>query len=277
MLWAAVGMILLIACVNLSNLLLARAVARGKEFAVRGALGASRGRIIRQLLIESLVLSGAGAVLGLVLALILISWLAHQGSLAVPLLATLHIDAPALGWTVFIAVFAAVLFGLAPGFRMAMVNLQEALKDTGPGAGLGRKNDRIRAVLVVSEVALACVLLVGAGLLLRSFVKVLDIDLGFQPDQSASIKVEYDDSAPNDAASAAKRGVIFQQVVASVSALPGVEAAGIGDYLPLGQNRAWGTPVPKGKTSPGRHVTRSAGLRHHSRLCARHGHSTAWP
>ena len=170
-LWAAVGMILLIACVNLSNLLLARAVARGKEFAVRGALGASRGRIIRQLLIESLVLSGAGAVLGLVLALILISWLAHQGSLAVPLLATLHIDAPALGWTVFIAVFAAVLFGLAPGFRMAMVNLQEALKDTGPGAGLDRKNDRIRAVLVVSEVALACVLLVGAGLLLRSFVR----------------------------------------------------------------------------------------------------------
>lgn len=249
-LWTAVGMILLIACVNLSNLLLARAVARGKEFAVRGALGASRGRIIRQLLIESLVLSGAGAALGFLLAVILISWLAHQGSLAVPLLATLHMDAPALAWTVFIAVFAAVLFGLAPGFRMAMVNLQEALKDTGPGAGLGRKNDRIRAVLVVSEVALACVLLVGAGLLLRSFVKVLDVDLGFQPEHSASIKVEYDDSAPNDAASAAKRGVIFQQVIASVGALPGVEAAGIGDYLPLGQNRAWGTPTPKGKTYP---------------------------
>jgi predicted permease len=168
----------------------------------------------------------------------------------VPLLATLHMDAPALGWTVFIAIFAAVLFGLAPGFRMAMVNLQEALKDTGPGAGLGRKNDRIRAVLVISEVALACVLLVGAGLLLRSFVKVLDIDLGFQPEHSASIKVEYDDSAPTPEASVAKRGVIFQQVVASISALPGVEAAGIGDYLPLGQNRAWGTPTPKGKAYP---------------------------
>ncbi|HET6181866.1 MAG TPA: ABC transporter permease [Candidatus Sulfotelmatobacter sp.] len=249
-LWGAVGMILLIACVNLSNLLLARAVARGKEFAVRGALGASRGRIIRQLLIESLVLSGAGAAIGLGLALILIFWLAHQGSLALPLLSTLHLDAAAVGWTVLIAVFAAVLFGLTPGFRMAMVNLQEALKDTGPGAGLGRKNESIRAVLVISEVALACVLLVGAGLLLRSFMKVLDIDLGFQPENSASIKVEYDDRAPTDEASAAKRSMIFQQVLDKISALPGVEAAGIGDYLPLGQNRAWGTPVPKGKTYP---------------------------
>ena len=247
LLWTAVGMILLIACVNLSNLLLARAVARGKEFAVRGALGASRGRVIRQLLIESLVLSGSGAVLGLGLAFFLISWLAHQGSLALPLLSTLRIDAQAVAWSVLIAIGAAALFGLAPGFRMAMVNLQEALKDSGPGAGLGRKNERIRSVLVVSEVALACMLLVGAGLLLRSFMRVLDVDLGFQPEHAASIRIDYNDQAKTYEEAANKRGAIFQQLLDRIAAIPGVEAAGMSDYLPLGPNREWDTPVPQGK------------------------------
>jgi predicted permease len=246
-LWCAVGAILLIAGVNLSNLLLSRTAARAKEFAVRGALGASRGRIVRQLLIESLVLSSSGAALGLGLAAALIAWLAHQGSLALPLLSTLRIDSQALGWTVLVAVFTAMMFGLLPGFRMASGNLQEALKDSGAGAGLGRKHERVRAGLVVSEVALACVLLVSAGLLMRSFLKVLDVDLGFQPDRAASIKVDYDDSAPSYEASVAKRSEIFQQVLARVSALPGVEAAGMADYLPLGPNREWDTPVPKGK------------------------------
>jgi predicted permease len=236
--------------VNLSNLLLARAAARGKEFAMRSALGASRGRLVRQLLTESLILSGAGAVLGFGLAWGLVIWLAHQGSLALPLLSTLHIDGEVLGWTVLIAVVAALLFGLFPGLRMASGNLQEALKDSGHGTSAGRRHERVRGALVIAEVALACLLLVGAGLLLRSFLKVLEIDLGFQPDHAASIKVEYDDSAPTDVARALKRGEIFQQVIARVSALPGVEAAGIVDYLPLGPNRAWGTPVPQGKTFP---------------------------
>ena len=251
-LWCAVGAILLIAAVNLSNLLLARAAARAKEFAVRGALGASRGRIVRQLLTESLVLSGAGAVLGLGLALMLIAWLAHQGSVALPLLSTLRIDGQALGWAVLVAVVTAMIFGLFPGLRIAGGNLQEVLKDSGAGAGLGRRHERVRAALVVSEIALACVLLVSAGLLLRSFLKVLDVDLGFQPERAASIKVEFDDGAPSEEASQAKRGEIFQQIIARVSALPGVEAAGFSDYLPLGPNRSWGTPVPKGKTiAPG--------------------------
>jgi predicted permease len=252
-LWAAVGAILLIACVNLSNLLLARAAARSKEFAMRGALGASRGRIVRQLLTESLVLAGCGAVVGLMLASTLVSWLGHQGAIALPLLSTLHIDGAALGWTVLIAVFAAVLFGLVPGLRMASGNLQESLKDAGPGASASRKHERIRAILVVSEVALACMLLVGAGLLLRSFMRVLDVDLGFQPDRAAAIKVLYDDSVPGDKVgdlTAAKRGVIFQQILARVGSLPGVEAVGMTDYLPLGQNRAWGTPLPKGAKRP---------------------------
>ena len=251
-LWFAVGAILLIAGVNLSNLLLARAAARAKEFAVRGALGASRGRIVRLLLMESLLLSLAGAALGLGLALILIVWLKHQGSLALPLLSTLRIDIQSLGWTVLIALFTAVIFGVLPGLRVAGGNLQEVLKDSGPGAGLGRKHERVRAALVVSEVALACVLLVSAGLLMRSFLKVLDVDLGFQPDRAAAIKIDYDDSAPSGDASQAKRGVIFQQILARVSALPGVQAAGMADYLPLGPNREWDTPVPQGKTfAPG--------------------------
>ncbi len=249
-LWSAVGMILLIACVNLSNLLLARAAARGKEFAMRSALGASRARMVRQLMTESFILSTAGALLGLGLAWALVIWLAHQGSLALPLLSTLHLDAQAFAWTVLIAMVTALLFGLMPGLRMASGNLIESLKDSGHGSSAGRKHESVRTALVIAEVALACVLLVGAGLLLRSFLKVLDIDLGFQPAQAASIRVEYDDAAPTDDARALRRRTIFEQVIARVSALPGVKAAGIVDYLPLGANRAWGTPVPQGKTFP---------------------------
>jgi len=220
---------------------------------MRGALGASRGRIVRQLMTESLILSGTGAVFGLLLAFTLVGWLAHQGAIAVPLLSTLRIDGAALGWTVLIAVFAAVLFGLMPGLRMAGGNLHESLKDTSAGSGHSRKHERIRSILVVSEVALACMLLVGAGLLLRSFMQVLDVDLGFQPERAAAVKVDYDDSVPPgspDGASIQKRTAIFQQVLSRVSAIPGVEAAGIADYLPLSQNRAWGLPFPKGVKRP---------------------------
>ncbi|HUA93375.1 MAG TPA: ABC transporter permease [Terracidiphilus sp.] len=249
-LWSAVGMILLIACVNLSNLLLARATARGKEFAMRAVLGAGRGRIVAQLLIESLVLSGAGAILGLGLAYALIFWLAHQGAIALPLLSTLHIDSAALGWTVLIAITSAILFGLLPGLRMASGNLHESLKDSGAGTGQSRKHERVRSVLVVTEVALACMLVVGAGLLLRSFLRVLDVDLGFQAERAAAIKLQYNDSAPDNDARVQKRTMIFQQVLARVSAIPGVEAAGITDYLPLGQNRSWGVPFPRGVRPP---------------------------
>ena len=252
-LWSAVGTILLIACVNLSNLLLARAASRSKEFAMRGALGASRFRIVRQLLTESLVLSLSGAVVGLGLAWLLVSWFAHQGAVALPLLSTLRIDGAALAWTLLIAVTSAVLFGLVPGLRMASGSLHESLKGSGPGSGQSRKHDRIRSILVVSEIALACLLLVGAGMLLRSFLHVLDVDLGFQPEHAAAVKVEYNDSVPGDkdgSLSAQKRAVIFQEVIARVSAIPGVEAAGVTDYLPLGQNRAWGMPWPKNGAHP---------------------------
>ncbi|HTW79498.1 MAG TPA: ABC transporter permease [Terracidiphilus sp.] len=252
-LWSAVGMILLIACVNLSNLLLARSTARSKEFAMRAALGASRARIVGQLLTESLALAVLGATAGLGLAWMLLYWLAHQNSVALPLLSTLRVDGAALAWTVLIAVVAAVLFGLAPGLRTAAGNLHESLKDTGAGSGQGRKHERFRSVLVVTEVALASVLLVSAGLLLRSFLHVLDVDLGFEPTRAAAINAVYDDSVPGDKTgdlTERKRAVIFQQMIARVESIPGVQAAGISDYLPLGQNRSWGTPLPKGVTPP---------------------------
>jgi putative ABC transport system permease protein len=240
-LWSAVGLVLLIVCVNLSNLLLARAAARSKEFALRGALGASRRRIVRQLLTESLLLSAVGSILGLGLAYAITLWLQHQTSLALPLLNDVHIDATALLWTLAIAVGTAVLFGLAPGLRMSSENLQESLKDSGGhGASDSRRHDRLRSILVISEVALACVLLVGAGLLMRSFLRVLDVDLGFKPAAAAAIKVDYDDGG-----NAGKRSAILQNVLTRIAAIPGVEHAGISDNLPFERNRCWGTPHRK--------------------------------
>jgi len=234
-LWCAVGLILLIVCVNLSNLLLARGAARSKEFAMRTALGAGRGRLLRQLLTESLMLSGLGALLGLIFAFVITTYLAHQGSIALPLLSSVRIDLAALAWTVLIAVAAAVIFGLAPGLRLSSGNLQEALKDSGHGTSLGRRHEAMRSVLIIVEIAMACVLLVGAGLLLRSFLRILDVDLGFQPSRAASISVDYDDGRDP-----AKRSVIWQEVVRRVEEIPGVETAGITDGLPMSRNRSWG-------------------------------------
>jgi predicted permease len=243
-LWCAVGLIQLIVCVNLSNLLLARSAARSKEFAMRSALGAKRGRILRQLLTESLVLSIIGACLGLGGAWAVLAWLSHQGSLALPLLHMVRIDGASLAWTLVFALVTAILFGSAPALRMASGNLQEALKDSGHGSSTGRKHDWLRSTLVVTEIALACVLLVGAGLLLRSFLRVMDVDLGFNPSRAVAVSVDYDDGG-----SPAKRAVIWQQVVERASEIPGVEAAGLSDNLPMSRNRGWGIAA-KGQRPP---------------------------
>ncbi|HZT28951.1 MAG TPA: ABC transporter permease [Bryobacteraceae bacterium] len=234
-LWGAVGLILLIVCINISNLMLARAMSRGKEFAMRTALGAGRGRLVRQLLTESLVLSGAGAALGLAFAWAITSYLARQNQMALPLLSTVGVDGAALAWSVLIAVSVGAVSGLAPALKVSGGNLQEALKDGGPGMSQGRRHERLRATLVVSEVALACVLLIGAGLLLRSFVRLLDVDLGFAPARVAAVPIEL-----NDGGNLARRAPIVQEILRRVRALPGIEAAGMTDMLPLDRNRSWG-------------------------------------
>jgi predicted permease len=141
----------------------------------------------------------------------------------------------------------AILFGLLPGIKMSSANIQEALKDSGPGMSDGRKHERLRSTLVISEVALACVLIVGAGLLLRSFLHVLDIDLGFQPSTAAAISIDFD-YAGNDNAKLEKRNASFQEIVRRINAIPGVQTSGITDNLPLERNRGWGGPRLKGKT-----------------------------
>jgi len=239
-LWCAVGMILLIVCVNLSNLLLARSSARAKEFALRTALGAARSRIVRQLLTESLVLATAGALLGLALAFAVTSYLAHQTSIALPMLASIRVDSQALTWTILIALLTATIFGLAPALKLASSasNLQETLKDGGRGTSDGASHNRLRSVLVISEVALACILLVGAGLLLRSFLHVLDVDLGFEPSRAAAISVQID--VPDSPNAPATRWALWQNVIHQISTLPGIETAGLTDNLPLSRNRSWG-------------------------------------
>lgn len=246
-LWCAVGLILLIVCVNLSNLLLAQAAARSKEFAMRSALGAGRLRLVRQLLTESILLAGAGAMLGLALACATTTYLAGQGSIALPLLSSVRVDGTALAWTLLIAVGAAMLFGVAPGLRMSRSDLQDSLKNSGHGMSEGTKHDRLRSALVVTELALACILLVGAGLLLRSFLRVLDVDLGFEPSRAAAISVDYDGGG-----NPAKRAAIWQEIVRRASLIPGVEAAGITDNLPMSRNRSWGIKAKGGDYDGGK-------------------------
>jgi predicted permease len=239
-LWCAVGFTLLIVCVNLANLLIARTGARTKELAMRAALGAGRARLIRQLLTESVILAVAGAVVGLGLAFGVTRYLAHQGSVSLPLLSSVRLDGTALAWTLLVAAASCVAFGLVPAMKMSTRDLQSALKDVGQGVSAGRSHHRLRSSLVVSEIALACVLLVGASLLLRSFLRVLDVDLGYRPASVAAIKVDY----RND--NAQQRGALVEEMLRQIKAIPGITMAGMTDNLPLEGNRAWGLRA-KGK------------------------------
>jgi predicted permease len=243
-LWCAVGLILLIVCVNLSNLLLARAAARAKEFAVRSALGAARSRIVRQLLTESLLLSAVGGLLGLAFAFGAVFYLAHQGSIALPLMSSIAIDKEALAWTLFIAVAAGLLFGIVPGLRISSGNIQSALKDSAANTTGGTSTNRLRTTLVVSQIALACILLVGAGLLLRSFLRVLDVDLGFEPSRASAMLLDIPDRFHGT--TAADYAAFNREVIHRIEQVPGVQSAAITDSLPMSRNRSWGISA-KGK------------------------------
>ena len=232
----AVGVVMLIVCANLSNLLLARSATRQKEIAIRAALGAGKGRLIRQMLTESLVLSLLGSVLGLLLAFAGTRLLARLDAVSIPLLANVHVDAAALGFTLLIAVLTGIVFGLFPAFQVPGLALHDVLKDSTRGASQGRGHAWIRSSLVVSEIALACVLLVGAGLLIRSFLRVLDLDLGFRPERAAALRID-----PNSSyATQAQKNVYYNEALHRVLEVPGIEAAGLSDALPLGRNRSWG-------------------------------------
>ncbi|MBP7778291.1 MAG: ABC transporter permease [Acidobacteria bacterium] len=232
----AVGVVMLIVCANLSNLLLARTAARQKEMAVRSAMGAGRRRLIVQMLTEGLVLSGAGAVLGLVLAVAGTRALARLDAVSVPLLGSIGVDATALGFTLATALLTGVVFGLAPALQAPHLAVHDALKDGSRGSTKGGARGWARNALVVSEIAFTCVLLVGAGLLIRSLVQVLDVDLGFQPARAATMRVDPDTSYTTQE----QQTAYLTEALRLARTIPGVDGAGITDTLPLGRNRTWG-------------------------------------
>jgi predicted permease len=236
----SVALVMLIVCANLSNLLLARMASRQKEIAIRAALGAGRRRLTAQLLTEGMVLSTAGALVGVVLAVAGTRALTSLDAVSIPLLGAVRTDLTTLGFTVGIAIVTGLVFGLTPALLAGRsAALHAALKDASRGSTESGQHQRVRQALVVSEVALACVLLVGAGLLIRSLIQVLDVDMGFQPTRSATIRV---DPVRRDL-TRAEENAYFDDVLRRVRAIPGVESAGITDALPLGRNRTWGVRV----------------------------------
>ena len=236
MLVFAVFVVMLIVCANLSNLLLARATVRQKEMAIRAALGAGRKRLIRQMLTESVVLSSCGALLGLMLAAIATRTIAGTGAINLPLMRDVRVDGTALLFIALVAVAAGVIFGLAPALQLREADVHETLKASGRGATNSRHGQWVRRSLVVSEVALACVLLVGAGLLFRSFIKLLDVDLGFSPERVISVRIDPDRGTVT---SQETFNAYVNEALRLARQLPGVQSATIANRLPLGGNNSW--------------------------------------
>ncbi|MGB7760348.1 MAG: ABC transporter permease [Bryobacteraceae bacterium] len=223
-----VAFVLLIACANLAGLLLSRGVGRKSEIAVRAALGAGRWRIVQQLVVESFVLSLAGGTLGLMLGWAGSRTLVALGESTVDFgqLSDAGLDGRVLAFTLALSCLTAVLFGLVPAWSASRVDLQSSVKSQGRG-GIGRRGqDRIRSVLVVAEVALSVVLLIGAGLLVRSFLNLTDVKLGFRPDNVVTMRTLVT-GAP------ASRAKLVEAILERVEALPGVVSAGTIQFLPL--------------------------------------------
>jgi predicted permease len=248
LLLGAVGFVLLIACANVANLQLSRAVARLKEMAVRAALGASRTRVVRQLLTESVMLALGGGVLGLLFAYGGVQAIHTLGQHSVPRLESVGIEYRVLLYTFLISSLSGVLFGLAAALRLSRLDLQIALQDTsrgssGAGAIWGHGNN-LRQLLVVSELALCVVLLISAGLLIRSFLRVKNVSPGFNPQNTLTFELTMSGAKYKD-----KQAVLssYHELWQRLEALPGVTSAGAVTSLPLSQMYAWGPITVEGR------------------------------
>jgi predicted permease len=230
---AAVGLVLLIACVNVANLLLARSMARQKEMAVRCALGAGRGLLVRQLLTESLILSLVGGAAGLLLAGWGTSGLVRLVPDNIPRIARIGVDGPVFLFALAASIVTGILFGIAPAFHSAKVDPIESLKESGRSLSDGVRHDRFRNSLVVVEMALALALLVGAGLLIRSFARLERVNPGFNPQNLLTFSV----SPPRTRYPVEQQVIFFDRLLRRLEELPGVRQAGAILPLPLGPNR----------------------------------------
>jgi predicted permease len=248
----AVGLVLLIACANVANMLLARASARHREIALRAALGASRGRTIRQLLTESLLLGLAGGIAGSALGAAALRLLVSAAPSSLPRLADVRLDPRVLGATFLLALACGAAFGLAPALQSSRLNLQPALKEGG-STGTGLETGRLRRLFVAAEVALAIVLLVGAGLMLRSFVALRAADPGFDPHGVLSLEVSVAGTAQ---AEPGRREILYREILERFRAIPGVRSAGAINHLPIAGD-VWGfsylvegRPIPRPGEAP---------------------------
>ena len=249
----AVGFVLLIACANVAHMLLARTADRQKEIAVRTALGAGRWRVIRQFLTENLLLAAIGAAAGLLLAMWGTRGLVLLSPAKLPRIDMVAIDPPVVLFLLGVTVLTALTFGLAPAWHAAIGNLSGALKEGGRGGTDGIRRNRLRTFLVASEFALAFMLLIGAGLMLRSFFALQSLDPGFNPHHVLSMVVSV---AGSNEAQPVRRTLFYRQLLDRVRALPGVESAGGINHLPLiGDSWGWsfvieGRPKPQPGDEP---------------------------
>jgi putative ABC transport system permease protein len=235
MLLGAVALMLLIACVNVANLLLARATARSKEIAVRAALGASRLRLVRQLLTESLVLALAGGGAGLLLSVWGVNLIVVAGAGTIPRAGEIGVDARAFGFTLAVSVLTGLLFGLAPALNSSAPELSSSLKEGSRGAGVGPRQGRAQGVLIVTEVALAFVLLASAGLLLKSYARLRRVDPGFRAEQVLTARLALPAAKYPEAD---RQAIFYQQALERIRTLPGVQQAGVVSDLPFSGSRS---------------------------------------
>jgi predicted permease len=244
----AVGFVLLIACANVANLLLSRALGRQREMAVRAAIGASAGRIVRQLLTESVLLAVCGGAAGLLMAYWTLDGIRALGSRSVPRLDEITMNVEVLMFTLGLSLLSGVLFGLAPALRLSRVDVHDHLKDSGRGASAsdalwGRRHN-VRRLLVVGELALSVMLLIGAGLLIRSFARLQQVPPGFNPSSVLTLELTMTGRKYNEAA--AVLGT-YRQLWERLGQLPGVVAAGGVSALPLSGMMAWGPITIEGR------------------------------